>query len=133
MLLLNTKKWPKKGRKNNTIMSPFLAQRPKKAAALGRSPSPELKVGLRKGPYLLISIKQIKCFQPQRCQSHKHFTVSCPLKTLAVGRSDNALVDYLIVQDGEDLPGGSDAVTVTALLLQRSWPADCQLILTAGK
>ena len=41
----------------NSIISPFFAQRAKKALAKGRSPSQVLEVGPRSGPHLLVFLK----------------------------------------------------------------------------
>ena len=42
----------------NSIKSSFFAQRAKKASAECRSPSQELEVGPRSGPYLLVDLKE---------------------------------------------------------------------------
>ena len=45
-------------------------------------------------------------FQPHciRCHSTDHYTISYPLKTAKVGRSDDAKVDSFLLREQEELP-----------------------------
>ena len=38
-----------------------------------------------------------------RCHSADHYTISCPLKTATVGRSDDAKVDSFLLSDKEEI------------------------------
>ena len=46
----------------NSIIRSFLAQRAKKASDEGRSPPQELEVGPRSGPYLLVFVDPVMCW-----------------------------------------------------------------------
>ena len=59
--------------------------------------------------FIVVVIMYLMCnasFQPHytRCHSTDHYTISCPLKTATVGRSDDAKVDSFLVREQEELP-----------------------------
>ena len=59
--------------------------------------------------FIVVVIMSLMCnvpFQPHctRCHSADHYTISCPLKTATVGRSDDAKVDSFLLSAQEELP-----------------------------